>query len=111
MDACASSNPCQNGATCSSSGPGGAAECACPPGWAGAHCGADVNECAGEAPGGNPCAHGRCQNFKGGYQCACEDGWSGRDCDVDSDDCASAPCRAGSTCRRVQVQLRITITY
>jgi hypothetical protein len=48
--------------------------CTCSPGFAfdGTTC-TDVNECVG---GGNPCAHGDCNNTPGGYTCTCEAGFA-----------------------------------
>jgi hypothetical protein len=73
--------PCQNGATCSSSG--GAAFCACTAGWTGPTCSAVSDYCAS-----NPCQNGgTCTNGSGGYTCACAGGFRGASCDI-----PPAPC-------------------
>ena len=36
------------------------------PGYAGDHCGTDINECES-----NPCVNGECIDMGGGYECNC----------------------------------------
>lgn len=50
-------------------------ECTCKPGWTGADCRTDINECA---LGTNDCiAASKCHNTDGGYECVCEKGYDG----------------------------------
>lgn len=52
LNYCTHHKPCMNGATCSNTGQG-SYTCSCRPGFAGASCEIQVNECAG-----NPCRNG-----------------------------------------------------
>lgn len=48
-------------------------KCECDPGWSGANCGVNNNECES-----NPCVNGgSCRDMTGGYVCACREGFSG----------------------------------
>lgn len=47
--------------------------CDCDPGWSGAHCDINTNECES-----NPCANGgACRDMTSGYVCTCREGFSG----------------------------------
>ncbi|XP_025918091.1 epidermal growth factor-like protein 7 [Apteryx rowi] len=59
--------PCRNGGSCAFPG-----RCACPPGWTGAACETDVDECARR---GHGCSQ-LCVNTAGSYRCACRPGFS-----------------------------------
>uniref|UniRef100_A0A8B9P8P9 EGF like domain multiple 7 n=1 Tax=Apteryx owenii TaxID=8824 RepID=A0A8B9P8P9_APTOW len=59
--------PCRNGGSCAFPG-----RCACPPGWTGAACETDVDECARRSHG---CSQ-LCINTAGSYRCACRPGFS-----------------------------------
>lgn len=52
LNYCTHHKPCMNGATCSNTGQG-SYTCSCRPGYTGASCEMEVNECAG-----NPCRNG-----------------------------------------------------
>nr|XP_020650544.1 epidermal growth factor-like protein 7 isoform X2 [Pogona vitticeps]XP_020650545.1 epidermal growth factor-like protein 7 isoform X2 [Pogona vitticeps] len=58
---------CQNGGTCALPN-----KCACPSGWTGKCCEADVDECAG---GRHGCSQA-CLNVAGSYRCACQPGYA-----------------------------------
>nr|DBA17639.1 TPA: hypothetical protein GDO54_003057 [Pyxicephalus adspersus] len=79
---------CRYGGTCVAPN-----KCACPPGFTGAHCEKDIDECA---EGIIECHnHSRCANLPGWYHCECRSGFhdngtysiSGESC-VDIDECA-----------------------
>jgi len=67
------SNPCKNGATCISGV--FAYRCHCAPGYEGADCGSDVNECADNF--GQCHIYAYCHNLPGSYYCKCQTGFSG----------------------------------
>jgi hypothetical protein len=72
------------GTACSTYLPG--YTCSCAPGWAGMHCGMDIDECDQDVP---PCQNGSaCSNTQGSYTCECTAGWKGMNCEVDVDECA-----------------------
>lgn len=52
LNYCTHHKPCLNGATCTNTGQG-SYTCSCPPGYTGASCEIEVNECSG-----NPCRNG-----------------------------------------------------
>lgn len=52
LNYCTHHKPCLNGATCTNTGQG-SYTCSCPPGYTGANCEIQVNECSG-----NPCRNG-----------------------------------------------------
>uniref|UniRef100_G3RKD4 Protein crumbs homolog 2 n=1 Tax=Gorilla gorilla gorilla TaxID=9595 RepID=G3RKD4_GORGO len=111
-DECASS-PCQHGGRCLqrsdpalyggvqaafpgtfSFGHAAGFLCHCPPGFEGADCGVEVDECASR-----PCLNGgHCQDLPNGFQCHCPDGYAGPTCEEDVDECLSDPCLHGGTC-------------
>ncbi|MEE6519725.1 hypothetical protein FKM82_017448 [Ascaphus truei] len=70
-------------------------ECICDPGWEGAKCDKDVNECTRN----NPCSRqGTCVNTEGSYTCLCKAGWTGTTCFEDVNECLPYPCVRG-TCK------------
>ncbi|XP_071506102.1 uncharacterized protein [Diadema antillarum] len=70
------SNPCRNGASCTSS-PGLGYECLCAPGWTGLHCDEDIPDCTPEA-----CEEGfECIELVNGFDCVCPEGYQGDACE------------------------------
>lgn len=68
--------------------------CSCQPGYSGALCQTDINECAS-----NPCRNGAtCVDLVNGFRCTCVAGYSGVLCQTDINECASNPCNFGGTC-------------
>jgi hypothetical protein len=66
--------------------------CACAPGFSGALCQTNINECAG-----SPCQNGgACVDGINGYLCACAPGFSGTNCQVNVNECAGTPARTGA---------------
>ncbi|XP_060039989.1 protocadherin Fat 4 isoform X2 [Erinaceus europaeus] len=73
--------------------------CHCAPGYTGARCEQDVDECQPA-----PCHHGgTCLNLVGGFTCSCAPGFTGRACERDVDECQEppGPCRHGALCQNV----------
>ncbi|XP_075232242.1 cubilin [Lycorma delicatula] len=88
VDEC-SSNPCQNGGTCSDLY--GNFHCHCPDGWEGPLCTVDVNECARFHGTDLGCQNDAvCINKPGTYECQCKPGWYGLHCRTREYDCSAA---------------------
>lgn len=85
------SDPCQNGGTCEDLfhlfG------CRCAPGWEGARCEVDTDECAS-----SPCVHGECEDALASFECLCQAGYEGQLCESDVDNCQGHRCQHGATC-------------
>uniref|UniRef100_A0A3Q3GYS2 Crumbs cell polarity complex component 1 n=1 Tax=Labrus bergylta TaxID=56723 RepID=A0A3Q3GYS2_9LABR len=102
-----SPNPCQNRAICRIRGDG--YSCFCVPGFQGAHCQIDVNECVSQ-----PCRNGAtCVDRVGTFSCLCPRGslhsplpsdictalmFTGPTCVLEIDECQSQPCLNGGSC-------------
>lgn len=108
-------NPCQNGGSCKrrlAVGPAVSSQesvpvilvsnqplqpyaCSCRPGYAGALCETDINECQP-----SPCHNGgTCHNLVGGFSCTCPEGFTGMACERDVNECLSNPCKNGALCQ------------
>lgn len=108
-------NPCLNGGSCQrrlSVGPDMKSEesvpvilvsnralqpyaCGCRPGYAGALCQTDIDECRP-----SPCHNGgTCHNLVGGFSCTCPEGFTGMACERDVNECLSNPCKNGALCQ------------
>ncbi|KAA0709827.1 Protocadherin Fat 4 FAT tumor suppressor -like protein 4 [Triplophysa tibetana] len=108
-------NPCQNGGRCKrrlavepvmkteesvpvilvSNGPLKPYACDCRPGYAGALCEMDIDECQP-----TPCHNGgTCHNLVGGFSCSCPEGFTGMACERDVNECLSNPCKNGAMCQ------------
>lgn len=68
--------------------------CRCRPGYHGANCQVNVDDCASA-----PCQNaGTCQDGVNDYTCSCTLGYTGKNCSVRSDACGERPCQNGGTC-------------
>lgn len=68
--------------------------CRCQPGFTGANCQVNVDDCAS-----SPCQNaGTCQDGVNDYTCSCTLGYTGKNCSVRSDACGARPCQNGGTC-------------
>jgi Notch-like protein len=91
-DHCAS-QPCRNGAECTSLGE--EYKCKCAPGFTGPECKDDKDECRHK-----PCVHGKCHNTHGSYTCTCDEGYTGQNCESEYIPCDPSPCLNGGQCRQ-----------
>lgn len=88
-------NPCHPNATCDPSPVDGRPVCTCPPGFSGADCSIDNDECAA----GSPCEHGgSCVNMPGSFRCECPRGFTGTRCEININECEINPCMNEGTC-------------
>nr|KAF6504689.1 delta like canonical Notch ligand 1 [Rousettus aegyptiacus] len=93
LNYCTHHKPCRNGATCTNTGQG-SYTCSCRPGFAGANCEAETDECAGK-----PCRNGgSCTDLENSYSCSCPPGFYGRVCELSAMVCADGPCFNGGRC-------------
>uniref|UniRef100_A0A8D3E221 DeltaB n=1 Tax=Scophthalmus maximus TaxID=52904 RepID=A0A8D3E221_SCOMX len=93
LNYCTNHKPCANGATCTNTGQG-SYTCTCRPGFTGANCQVNVDDCAS-----SPCQNaGTCQDGVNDYTCSCTLGYTGKNCSVRSDACGARPCQNGGTC-------------
>ncbi|NXG33378.1 CRUM1 protein, partial [Dromaius novaehollandiae] len=68
--------------------------CICQPGFTGAHCKDNIDECAS-----SPCQNGAiCRDRVNEYSCFCVPGFQGYNCEIDINECASRPCKHNGTC-------------
>ncbi len=86
-------NECQNGGTCED--PVEQFDCACPDGFEGPTCAANIDECLDSR-----CVNGVCLDAVANYTCSCLAGWTGWLCDEDLDECLSQPCLNGGFCQQ-----------
>ncbi len=70
-------------------------ECICQPGWTGARCEENIDDCAS-----SPCENGaECVDLVDGFRCVCDaDSFTGSRCQHEIDACEGAPCQNGGTC-------------
>ncbi|NWX85438.1 CRUM1 protein, partial [Nothoprocta pentlandii] len=68
--------------------------CICQPGFSGALCRDNIDECAS-----SPCQNGAiCRDRVNEYSCFCVPGFQGYNCEIDINECASRPCKNNGTC-------------
>ncbi|XP_061867715.1 protein crumbs homolog 2 isoform X2 [Colius striatus] len=93
-DACAGQQ-CPERRTCNRTAGLLGHECICVPGFTGADCDIDINECES-----NPCTAPRseCVDGVNGYTCTCQTGLKGEGCQTDSSACSGHPCLNNGTC-------------
>ncbi|CAA3006472.1 sushi, von Willebrand factor type A, EGF and pentraxin domain-containing 1 isoform X1 [Olea europaea subsp. europaea] len=85
--------PCLNQAQCVPLKQG-RHKCLCPPGWTGARCEINVDDCAEE-----PCLMGaKCTDLVNDYHCECPPGFTGKRCHEKVDQCAGEPCGPNGVC-------------
>lgn len=65
-----------------------------PPGFSGAHCEIDIDECDPD-----PCHYGTCKDSIASFTCLCQPGYTGHRCDININECQSQPCKNGGTCQ------------
>eukprot|EP00117_Sycon_ciliatum_P031559 scpid66885/ scgid6088/ Fibropellin-1; Epidermal growth factor-related protein 1; Fibropellin-I; SpEGF I; UEGF-1 len=66
--------------------------CVCNPGYTGADCRQELNECEIR----RPCLNGgTCLDRVNNFTCTCPEGYYGRRCETDRNECASSPCVNG----------------
>lgn len=85
-------NPCLNGGSCSDLV--NSFRCNCVPGFTGALCQTNVDDCLTK-----PCANGgQCHDLINDFKCTCKPGFAGKDCSSEINECATHPCLNGGTC-------------
>ncbi len=86
-------NRCQHGSTCLSLA-NSQFKCNCLPGFSGAFCELDIDECLKK-----PCKNNAvCIDRVAGFQCACPAGFDGHLCERNKDDCLARPCKNRASC-------------
>ncbi|CAI2356035.1 unnamed protein product [Caenorhabditis sp. 36 PRJEB53466] len=70
----------------------------CPPGRKGFDCFLSSKNQKRDPCFLNPCKHGQCLTFEGGFQCLCDDGYSGSFCQEGQNYCSDNKCLAGARC-------------
>ncbi|KAG7461310.1 hypothetical protein MATL_G00208710 [Megalops atlanticus] len=74
--------------------PSGNFTCVCEPGFTGAYCHENINDCMA-----HPCRNGgTCIDGVNSFQCFCPDGWEGHLCELEVNECSRDPCKNGGRC-------------
>ncbi|XP_043110980.1 protein jagged-2 isoform X1 [Puntigrus tetrazona] len=73
---------------------GGNFTCACQPGFTGAYCHENINDCASY-----PCqSGGTCIDDIDSFRCVCPNGFDGQLCELEVNECSGEPCLNGGMC-------------
>lgn len=109
MDQCLS-EPCLNGALCTTNKQTNEYSCVCLAGYSGLQCETLIDPCKNSSL---QCSGvGMCMPFSNytGFYCSCNEGYTGNNCEISIDNCQSKPCLNNATCISVQLKYYCSCT-